>query len=141
MKADRIAMASYTTTAFELFDFDQQTGVVSTSYFTKTLHLVILTECIFSPDDSLLYVGAASGGLYQYDLTASNIQASEYLVAAVNAWAIAEGPDEKLYVARPSSGYIGQINDPNVYGGGCNYVDTAVCILWAEIAFWVFQIT
>ena len=27
--------------------------------------------------------------------------------------AIAEGPDEKLYVARPSSGYIGQINDPN----------------------------
>ncbi len=127
-EGDRIAMASYTTTAFELFDFDQQTGVVSNPILLNT-SLGYPYGVHFSPDDSLLYVGAASGGLYQYDLTASNIQASEYLVAAVNAWAIAEGPDEKLYVARPSSGYIGQINDPNVYGGGCNYVDTAVYLM------------
>ena len=125
-KGDKIAMALYSSDSVLVFPFDQFTGVISSPFSlfspsnTYGIH--------FSPNDSILYVSCnSSTGLYQYNLYAPNVQASEFQVSSgAAALAIAEGPDKKLYVASGFKEYIAQINDPNVYGVGCNYIDSAI---------------
>ena len=113
------------STVVELFPFDQATGIVSAPDtvdpgvgFPYGVH--------FSPNDELLYVGAIGGGLWQYDLTVANPQASAFQVTTADSRAIAEGPDEKLYVTRYGQPYLQTIHDPDVYGAGCNHQDSAV---------------
>jgi hypothetical protein len=123
----------------EMFNFDKNTGVVSSAYIIDTI-----TEpgygtvppsygVSFSPDNTKLYMSSGFYGwlLYQYDLTAGtpmDVMNSRFKLSSVpdslfhnqTVSAIQIGPDNKIYLATDST-FISVINNPNVLGLGCNY--------------------
>jgi len=130
-EGNKIAVAYYITQAVVIYDFNQSTGqfapgpdTIFTNGSVYGLH--------FSPNDELLYTGNSGLGVWQYDLTAANVQSSGIQVSPTSTsfasyWAIAEGPDEKLYVSRAgTAGYISSIEFPDVAGLGCSFIDSSV---------------
>ncbi len=127
----KIACAIGYQDTVQVFDFDNQTGIVSMPLSLALFNVVYGLE--FSPDNSKLYgtyynVGGVST-LYQFDLAAANIQTS--LIALHNEfdpilYGLQLGPDNKVYVTKEITPYVGAINSPNVAGVGCNYMDNAV---------------
>jgi hypothetical protein len=112
----------------ELHNFDQSTGWVSGG-FTLSNETGIY-GCEFSPDGRILYGGTNQGMLLQWDLcagTLAQIQASRRVVSNAGAFigSIQLGPDGKVYVARNNTS-LAVINNPNVYGVGCNYSDLSI---------------
>ncbi|MBL7930761.1 MAG: hypothetical protein JNL60_02610, partial [Bacteroidia bacterium] len=118
---------------FELFDFDNTTGVVSNS-----LSLVPVsssyTTCWgveFSPDGSKLYgsrIQSNGAGLFQWDLCAGSptaIAASIYTVASFlsgqSIGSLQRGPDNKIYSPRSTDVGLDVINNPNSAGAACGY--------------------
>jgi gliding motility-associated-like protein len=114
----------------ELLDFNNSTGIVSNSQslgggFSHAY------GCEFSPTGRFLYVNF-DYSIFQYDLCAGNMAA---IVASQNIcgtsasmWvgALQTGPDGKIYMAAFFSNFIGVINNPDVAGTGCNYVDNQI---------------
>jgi hypothetical protein len=127
------ASTPVTIPTVELSDFDNATGQVS-NIVTIATHNVIADAYAseFSPDDSKLYVVSYIGTfIYQYDITLGtpaaivgsrvNIASGTSIKACVQL-----GPDKKIYVSRSGDGYLGVINNPNIAGTLCNYVDNGV---------------
>ena len=122
---------------FELFDFDNSTGVISNGIILGPLSNWTYS-CEFSKSGHYLYGCEDPGGtayLYQFDVTlgtASAINASMVQVGAgssnFNFGTLQNGPDGKIYVARFGENYLGVINDPESQGMACNYVDLAVSL-------------
>ena len=129
-----------------LYDFDENTGIASNQQ-----RLSISSQnkypygVEFSPDSQLLYVNSSNdegannpsashtSSLTQFNLAASNIQASEYRVDERQLYrgGLQLGPDGKIYRALSSSyneglPYLAVINNPNVIGSGCNYQHNAI---------------
>ena len=121
-----------TINTFELYDFDNTTGVVSNPLILGNT-FAFAYGCDFSPDGSKFYGSCEvnSGvSIYQWDLCAGSdpaIIASQYTVAAGISSAVRNGmqvgPDGKIYVARNVKTSLGVINSPNSAGVSCNYVD------------------
>jgi hypothetical protein len=92
----------------------------------------------FSPDSKKLYVGVWKDGrqIYQYNLDAgspSAILASKTLVGSVGQGdspigALQIGPDNRMYIARQSSGSLSRINFPNTLGTGCSFETNALTL-------------
>ena len=78
----------------------------------------------FSPSGRFLYVSGALGvgNIYQYDLQASNLAASEVEVlgGGVFTGPMQLGPDGKIYVAVYSNQSVSVINSPELAGAACN---------------------
>ena len=113
----KLASAS-STGGLHLFDFDNATGVVSNSVLIKSLSAY---GCEFSPDNRFLYGDFKSNGLAQFDLCAgspSAIAASEFSVGPgfTSGFSMQIAKNKKIYYANRA------INNPNIYGSGCNYV-------------------
>jgi hypothetical protein len=124
---------------FELFNFDNSTGVLSNliSLTTPTNSAIYGVE--FSPDNSKLF-GVYSGfspmgtGIVQYDLSSGNQTAinssmlkvyQQSNVATLRGLQL--GPDNKIYqVGIYDRDYLMAINSPNSYGLSCNVQDSAV---------------
>ncbi len=114
---------------YELFDFNVATGVLSNSIsITGTGGYAWGTA--FSPDSKRIYTDAIFGlTILQYDIntyTQASILASQYTVASVagsgyNFGYMELGPDAKLYIAKPSSGTLSVVNNPNAVGSACNF--------------------
>jgi len=112
--------------------FDNVTGQVSPEI--EQLQTNNIPYCAeFSPNSEKLYVstgGINSGtsNLFQFDLVAPNVQGSRVLIHTENQQraALQLATDGKIYYARPDRNYIGVINDPEVAGTGCNYVNQGV---------------
>lgn len=133
----KLGLAIYTTNnTFEVYDFDNATGVVSNPVILGS-SFYLPYGCDFSPDGKLFYgcngTAGNSGIIYQWDLcvgSASAIIASQVTVAttpvALSSMQLA--PDGKIYVSRYMQNSLGVINNPNVYGTGCNYVDAAISV-------------
>jgi len=132
----KLAMAVRYDNLFEIFDFDNATGIISNAItFPATYPYSYGVE--FSPDGSRLYMsgGSSAAYLYQVDMTAPNpaaIIASSTLIAnPANGGAmgtVQTGPDCKLYVAKYGTTNMGVINDPNALGLACNYVDNQIAL-------------
>jgi gliding motility-associated-like protein len=115
---------------FELYDFNNTNGTVSNGF-------ILATEtgaygCEFSPNGRIAYGGTNQGRLVQFDLCAGSIaaiQASKYLIGALGPFigSLQLGPDGKVYVSRNSQ-FLSVINNPNVYGVGCGYVNAAISL-------------
>lgn len=107
----------------ELFDFNISDGTVTGGIELNTRGFNYGAE--FSPSSSLLYVSEDTRGIYQYDMSASDIPASGMNIfspsGSESTWQMQLGPDDKIYVARLSD-YLGVINDPEERGTACNYV-------------------
>lgn len=139
-RGDKLAAChAFDNDVVEIMDFDNTTGVISNP-------LVIHPNAIphqpsftgvygaeFSPDGKLLYVSSNNSFsdpciLYQFDITSNNaatILASKQVIAQTTPWfagALQLGPDKKIYMAMWDDSSISVIDNPNVYGPGCNFV-------------------
>lgn len=124
--------ASYQGTTIEILDFNNTSGVLSNPIIiadSGSIDQAYSSE--FSPDNSILYSVAHNGDfIYQFDLSSgiqSTIAASKTNIATGNATksCLQLGPDDKIYVSRDGSQFLGVINNPNSLGN-CNYVDQGV---------------
>lgn len=92
----------------------------------------------FSPDGNLLYVTFWNNAkIYQYNITLSTeaqISASATLVGTSTSGSqqfiggIQLGPNGKIYGVKPWQNFLMSIENPNVIGTGCNFVDDAVAL-------------
>jgi gliding motility-associated-like protein len=130
----KLALAIYAMNTIELFNFNNQTGVVSSPV---SFNSPDYTECYgieFSPDGSKLYVGMEfSKNIYQFDLNVSTPAAivnSRYLVGNPGGTgylgSLQIGPYGKIYVARASKAFLGLINNPNASGASCDFVPDGI---------------
>jgi gliding motility-associated-like protein len=130
----KLADALYGSSAtYALFDFDNATGIVSNSLvlgsgFTNAYGVE------FSPDGTKLYGSRYNNyNIYQWDICAGSgtaIAASLYTVvtSGYSKGALQMASDGKIYVARGGQQALGVINNPNVYGSGCNFVEAGQSI-------------
>ena len=129
-----------------IYDFDAATGIVSNElelFINSSSPFAYGVE--FSPNSELLYVhssnnttfdGPASihqSTLTQFNLTAPNIQASEFTVEQRQLYrgSLQLGPNGKIYRALSSNyfnglPFLGVINNPNALGAACNYQHNAI---------------
>lgn len=134
-----VAAHSYGNNVFELMDFDHTTGILSNPLVfspnpgppqPQTVTGVYGAE--FSPSGNLLYVSDnsssdAPGTIYQFDISSHNlaiILASKQVIASPEPWflgALQIGPDNKIYMAMAGDSSISVIENPDVYGTGCNF--------------------
>jgi gliding motility-associated-like protein len=126
-----------------ILDLDPSTGILS-----NPVNIPMNGYGVeFSPDGTKVYFAAqkittTNWRIYQYDLCASNILASEIVISNnpfADVQSLQLGPDDKIYVARWNSfgqnPFLAVINNPDVAGTGCNYVDNAINFLPAESTF------
>lgn len=118
----------------ELYDFDNNTGIVSNP--------LILPNSFggwgqdFSPDGTKFYGTIYANSQYylsQWNLCAgsnSAIAASQYTIlsGSTNLHSMQLAPDGKIYLARNQQTDLGVINNPNVLGSGCNYVNLGLSL-------------
>ncbi|MBI3501241.1 MAG: gliding motility-associated C-terminal domain-containing protein [Bacteroidetes bacterium] len=125
----RVACAIGYKDTVDVFDFDNKTGVVSNPVsLSFGINHVYGVE--FSPDNSKLYVSyyeiGNAGWVSQFDLTASNVAASQTVLGTSfdpnYIYALQLASDGKIYCATEVTPWIGVINSPNTLGAGCNYV-------------------
>lgn len=132
------AIHSFDNDAVELMDFDNTTGIISNPIvFNPNVipHQSTFTGIYgaeFSPDGKLLYVSSNNSVsdpciLYQFDITSNNaasILASKQIIAQITPWyagALQLGPDFKIYMAMWRDTAVSVIENPDVYGPGCNF--------------------
>lgn len=129
----------------ELFDFDNSTGILSNSQLIPTpKYLNYGVE--FSANGNLLYSSSRqyidyfhqTNKISQYDLKAIDIAASEVVLFTFNSdqnihfGALQLAPDNHIYLSIVDNSsivvgnYISRIENPEVYGPGCNLVLKAV---------------
>ncbi len=138
-QGDKIALAVRIAGFFQLFDFDNSSGVVANPLLLQIPQFLTAYGVEFSPNGSRLYVCTDSFlTLYQYDLSSGNpsVIVNSYVsvgtVSASLAGSMQLAPDGKIYLA-PSSGttgslYISRINSPDALGTACNFVSNALSL-------------
>jgi len=118
-----VAAIAYQDTV-DIFDFDNISGTVSNPITLSFADHVYGAE--FSPDNSKLYISCydPAATLSQFDLNAPNIQGSATILSITpDIYALQLGPDHKIYATKSFSQFLGVINDPDLAGIACNYVD------------------
>jgi hypothetical protein len=132
---NRIVAAIYDLQKYELFDFDKSNGTLSNLISIGTYPNA--WGCEFSPSETKLYTtqwgGSDAGVLRQFDLSSNDetlINASVSVIGTVTspnggykAGYLQLAPDNKIYVARFTAGYLGVINSPNLLGTASSYTD------------------
>ncbi len=120
--------------AVDLFDFNNITGIVSNPVLLTLNNHQNSYGIEFSPDNSKLYVtfydvtgvNGGTSGLAQFNMTASSIDSSKLTVATSfdqDMYALQMASDNKIYVSRNIKPFISVVNNPNLTGGACNFVD------------------
>ncbi len=135
-QGDRLAIAMRDGNIFEVFDFDESTGVVSNPITLNSSNYYRSYGVEFSPDGTKLYGASLSWGeVWQFDLTLGN--ASAIMGAAVKVGnvssligAIKAAPDGRIYVTRAIGqtnglSYLATIGSPNLSGTACNFMDNS----------------
>lgn len=128
----KLASAISRDNLFEVFDFDNATGMPSNPLAIVVGDWTYGVE--FSPNSKVLYGTLFTGPIYQYDLYAGSsaaILASEYLVdisASPELGTVQLAPNGKIYAARKTLSWLGVINNPNLLGAACNYVDNGLSL-------------
>lgn len=127
-----LAYGSDSLSVFEIFDFNNSTGVVSNPITINYPAGVLPYGVSFSPDNSKVYVSHNLGGgkMYQYDLSSgisSTIISSQILVAnnLTNSTTFPEAlqlaPNGKIYLSRYYLDTLAVINNPNNSGTSCGF--------------------
>jgi gliding motility-associated-like protein len=133
-----VSVHAFVNDVVELMDFDNTTGIISNPILFKpnasppppSFPGVYGAE--FSPNSQLLYVSANNSltepsVLYQFDITSNNpatILASKRTISINAPWyagALQLGPDLKIYMAMWKDTSVSVIENPDVYGAGCNF--------------------
>lgn len=119
--------------SFELFDFNNETGVLSNTITFPPIGTLYGIE--FSPDNSKLYTGQYFNGqhIYQFDLSSDdpeiikNSRKTIGSVSNIHLGALQLAPDNKIYVSKHDNlvgdSYLGVINAPNELDINCDFVE------------------
>jgi gliding motility-associated-like protein len=137
--------AAHWTVNVDVCDFNNATGLVSNGYglYIPGDPHYLSYGVEFSPNSKLLYTSVfftdpvnaqKKNALFQFDLSLSTpaaVRASKQIIAQnsdpIETFAALQvAPDAKMYMAKNTYNHIAAINNPNVYGLGCNYVSNAV---------------
>lgn len=134
-----IALAKPISDIFEIFKFNNTTGVLSDPISINDPSPETAARAYgveFSPDSKLLYLKPFySQKVYQCSLQSYNladITSSIQLIGSISgtyyyyAGAIQLGPDNKIYLAEYNRSYLSVISNPNNYGLSCNLIDEYV---------------
>lgn len=118
--------------ALYVYDFDNTTGILTPKFSDNAIAGYSYSQ-EFSPDNKILYYTLLNNpNVYQYDLTAPDntaFLASRQVIGSTSnpigyrMCALQLGPDGNIYAALEGQPYLSVINDPNVLGTGCGYVD------------------
>ena len=116
------------TNKFEIYDFDRSTGKVSNPRSFGPFAEAYGVE--FSPDGSKVYgtcngVGGGQTEIWQFDL---KTKAKTLVGKSANRkiGALQLGPDGRIYVAREDNPNLGIIEQPNLLGKDCKYIDAGL---------------
>ncbi len=126
---NKLAIGATFSSAMELYDFNNTTGVVSNLVtWNYNLASPLIYGIEFSPNGRVLYISNLSD-IYQYDISSGNpttIQNSVYQLTSpgfVQHAALQLGIDDRIYI---NAGSIDVINCPNKLGGACGYQQNAI---------------
>lgn len=131
----RLAVAtSANGNTFEIFQFNNSTGVVSNPITITGTNYTYPYGIEFSADGTLLYCSVSNPNfrVFQFNLQAGTSTAiinSAQLVAessSTNIGSLQLASDGKIYLARYNSFFIGVFNNPNASGTASSYVDNGV---------------
>lgn len=132
---NKMAAVYFTTDSIHVYDVNVANGQVTADYkIGSTMNSNQMYGLEFSPNEEILYMQSyASGDVRQFDLTAGNaaaISASETIVgtSSTGGGQLQTGPDGKIYCARQGQLRLSVIEEPDVLGSGCNWVDTAIVL-------------
>jgi WD40 repeat protein len=135
-EGNKLALGVRIAGFFELFDFDNATGIISNPVLLQIPQFLSAYGVEFSPDGSRLYVCTDSfTSLYQYDISSGNsvtIINSLLTVGTISGGAASMqlGPDGKIYLAHyigtNGNQYLGRINSPDASGTSCGYINNAI---------------
>ncbi|OJV30559.1 MAG: hypothetical protein BGO32_09240 [Bacteroidetes bacterium 37-13] len=129
--------SSINSTGFDLFDFNNATGVLSNAILLGNASAAYSVS--FSPNSKVLYgLKIIGGSVVQWNLQAGSpaaIIASMTQVgiaggtgANYNGGTLQLGPDGKIYFPQFYQSYLGVINNPDVVGLGCGFANNAVSL-------------
>lgn len=128
---DRLACAVGYQDIVELFDFNLTTGVVSNPMNINMGDNVYGVE--FSMNGNFLYVTSyfVSCKLAQFNISLATlpliVASKTPLSATDDLYGLQMGANSKIYLSRSfTSQYLGVINNPDVAGSGCNYVENGL---------------
>ncbi|MCS6904881.1 MAG: gliding motility-associated C-terminal domain-containing protein [Bacteroidia bacterium] len=123
---NRLAVAIEDTQVVEIFDFFPNNGrlvfkaSLAPNFQMSGFHPYGLE---FSPDNTKLYVGSRKEPfLYQFDVSAPDIAATQFLLGVTPLGALQLGLDGRIYAARPNSNFLAVIRFPNNPGFALGYV-------------------
>jgi PKD repeat protein len=128
---DKLACPFQDVTLFEVYDFDNATGILSNVIQLNNGAWLQPFAVEFSPSGRFLYAvsdGTGTGSILQFDLslgTQAAITASGVIVGAYTLnyfGSLQLGPDMKLYAGELNYDHIGVINYPDSPGVACNFV-------------------
>lgn len=125
---NKLAIGVTFSSAIELYDFNNTTGVVSNPIsWNYSLSSPLIYGIEFSPDGSKLYITNLDK-LIQYDISLGSsaaIQNSFYQFSTgfSQPASLQIGPDDKIYL---NAGSIAVINCPNSLGATCGFQENAI---------------
>jgi outer membrane protein OmpA-like peptidoglycan-associated protein/6-phosphogluconolactonase (cycloisomerase 2 family) len=130
----QLAVAIKGLHCFQVFDFDNKTGEVSNPITFQLEKGSLAYGVEFSPNGSLLYVGAGGKGkIYQVNLQAGNEESIKNSLQVIGEsknkrWigALQIGIDGKIYVSEYTSEYLSVIEEPNKIGKDCSFKNDKV---------------
>ncbi len=133
----KIALANFDQ-SFHLYDFDAVTGIVSNQKvinYPASVGGYGSYGLEFSPNSNFVYTADHRGQnrVYQFDITLGTPEliANSKFDLPANAQALGAlqlGPDNKIYLAKENSIFLGVINNPNAIGEDTNFVSDAISL-------------
>ncbi len=126
----KLAQALHTQ-EFDIMDFDRATGMISNPVIINDAQFVDAYGVEFSPNGKYLYGNTGGHGkLFQFDLTASNIEASAVKIYSSQGFlgGMQLAPDGKIYIAYANAPTVGVIRNPNGAGINCDFYDTGFAL-------------
>ena len=134
----RLASTLTGNSSFEVFDFNNSNGSIYNP-ITFPSNYAYSYGIEFSADSKKLYCSTAlnPNSICQVNLDAgspTDIKNSAIIIGSSISKIIGSlqlGPDKKIYVSRSNAfpigeKYLGVINNPEILGSGCNYIDDGV---------------
>lgn len=123
----KLALAIHRLNRFELFDFDNNTGIVSNFFQSSYYNDPYGVE--FSANGELLYGSQPyDNAIHQFDITQADPFSNPIQIASPNyqASGMQIGPNGKVYISEKNNSYLSVIEKPNNLGIACNYNSQSV---------------
>jgi hypothetical protein len=135
LAGDKIAVTQHDLGQFEVYDFDNSTGIISNYRASESFPRAYGIE--FSPDGSKLYgtydIYTNSAKIIQFDLDAENPMDNYIQVGSCSkASGLQLAINGKIYVARTGSTFLAEISNPNESGVDCGFNANAIDLVYTE---------